>query len=227
MQGLELRQLGMLVAALLSVSAILADRRHFTLSGMVLALAGCPSPSRPLRKVGTTNALSAVLTLTLPLPSAAGRGRFVSGYAFRHAAEPKPPWKSGASAPRKAPPNPSRKAATECSPEPALSAAPGERGTKSRQSLPSEAEGDGRKAACVERTLPSALCDAGFDFDFDLDLLSQKRRGCPILARSLRKGGNHGRLQRLPLELDVAFDSCPNKKGTNREGHDVQFLSLP
>ena len=39
MQGLELRQLGMLVAALLSVSAFLADRRHFALSGVALALA--------------------------------------------------------------------------------------------------------------------------------------------------------------------------------------------
>lgn len=39
MQGLELRQLGLLVAALLSVSAVLADRRHFTLSGVTLALA--------------------------------------------------------------------------------------------------------------------------------------------------------------------------------------------
>jgi hypothetical protein len=39
MQGLELRQLGMLVAALLSVSAILADRRHFALSGIALSLA--------------------------------------------------------------------------------------------------------------------------------------------------------------------------------------------
>ncbi len=215
-----------------------SDNRPFyslTLVESCSTTAGSPSPSRPLRKVGTTNALSAVLTLTLPLPSTAGRGRFVSGYAFRHAAEPKPPWKSGASAPRKAPPNPSRKAATECSPEPALSLPKGgkpwvRRGKRNQvpsEPALSEAEGDGRKAACVERTLPSALCDAGFDFDFDLDLLSQKRRGCPILARSVRKGGNHGRLQRLPLELDVAFDSCPNKKGTNREGHDVQFLSLP
>jgi hypothetical protein len=39
MQGLELRQSGMLVAALLSGAAILAERRHFTLSGMTLALA--------------------------------------------------------------------------------------------------------------------------------------------------------------------------------------------
>ena len=39
MQGLELRQSGMLVAALLSISAVLADRRYFTLSGMALALA--------------------------------------------------------------------------------------------------------------------------------------------------------------------------------------------
>ena len=39
MQGLELRNLGMLVAGLLSVSAVLADRRYFALSGVVLALA--------------------------------------------------------------------------------------------------------------------------------------------------------------------------------------------
>jgi len=39
MQGLELRQLGMLVAGLLSISAVLADRRYFTLAGVALALA--------------------------------------------------------------------------------------------------------------------------------------------------------------------------------------------
>jgi hypothetical protein len=39
MQGLELRQSGMLVAALMAGAALLADRRHFTLSGTALALA--------------------------------------------------------------------------------------------------------------------------------------------------------------------------------------------
>jgi Glycosyltransferase family 87 len=39
MQGLELRQSGMLVAALLAGAAILAQRRHFMVSGMALALA--------------------------------------------------------------------------------------------------------------------------------------------------------------------------------------------
>jgi hypothetical protein len=39
MQGLDLRQSAMLVAALLAVSAVLADSHHFTLSGVALALA--------------------------------------------------------------------------------------------------------------------------------------------------------------------------------------------
>jgi hypothetical protein len=39
MQGLELRQSGMLVAALLAGAAILAQRRHFALCGMALAFA--------------------------------------------------------------------------------------------------------------------------------------------------------------------------------------------
>jgi hypothetical protein len=39
MQGLELRQSGMLVAVLLAGAAILAQRRHFTLCGIALALA--------------------------------------------------------------------------------------------------------------------------------------------------------------------------------------------
>lgn len=47
--------------------------------------------------------------------------------------------------------------------------------------------------ARVERTLLSIVFDVDFDFDFDGTLI---RRGCPILARSLRKSGNHGRLQR-------------------------------
>ncbi len=38
-QGLELRQSAMLVAALLAISAVLADSHHFTLSGVALALA--------------------------------------------------------------------------------------------------------------------------------------------------------------------------------------------
>jgi hypothetical protein len=54
----------------------------------------------------------------------------------------------------------------------------------------------------VERTLPSAAFDfdLGFDFDFDFDLDFDldfdcdffgrtRTRGCPILARSVRKGG--------------------------------------
>lgn len=39
MQGLDLRQSGMLVAALMALAAILADRRHFALAGIALALA--------------------------------------------------------------------------------------------------------------------------------------------------------------------------------------------
>jgi uncharacterized membrane protein len=39
MQGLDFRQAGMLVAALLSVAAVLTDRRKFLLAGMALALA--------------------------------------------------------------------------------------------------------------------------------------------------------------------------------------------
>jgi Glycosyltransferase family 87 len=39
MQGLELRQLGLLIFSLLSIAAILAHHRHFTLSGIILALA--------------------------------------------------------------------------------------------------------------------------------------------------------------------------------------------
>lgn len=39
MQGLELLQLGLLIFSLLSIAAILADHRHFTLSGITLALA--------------------------------------------------------------------------------------------------------------------------------------------------------------------------------------------
>ena len=34
----------------------------------------------------------------------------------------------------------------------------------------------------------------------------KKRRGCPILARSLRKGGTHKRPQQLAFDLDVVFD---------------------
>ena len=37
----------------------------------------------------------------------------------------------------------------------------------------------------------------------------QKRRGCPILARSLRKGGNYERVHQLAFDVDVAFALAP------------------
>ena len=44
----------------------------------------------------------------------------------------------------------------------------------------------------------------------------EARRGCPILARFLRKGGNYGRLQRSPLTL--MFPSTQTELGKGQVG---------
>jgi hypothetical protein len=77
--------------------------------------------------------------------------------------------------------------------------------------------------ACVERTLLSVA----FDLDLDFDCTNQM--GVPHLSRLLRKvGTTDARSAVLEVGAAFAFDSdfaCLG--GTNREGHDVQSLSLP
>ena len=52
--------------------------------------------------------------------------------------------------------------------------------------------------------------------------------GCPTLARSLRKGGKLGSLQRVPLTLMLVLPlTLTSGSGRNREGHDLQSCRKP